>query len=186
MIKTKHLLNISEVYDGRQLSPLWIYQNHGLLGTSLVSWIGPCKIPDSNIVDTEDLLNNQKIEGDLMLHFIGEFFTPHLVEIVYLQRLMASLIKDLLQEQAPEFFLTRSGDDLYFDDKKLSISIATRAVQSSVLHFALNITNKGTPVKTCSLEDFKINPINFASLVLSKFADEYTSSQNATYKVKSV
>ncbi|MGZ3782751.1 MAG: DUF366 family protein, partial [Pseudobdellovibrionaceae bacterium] len=42
------------------------------------------------------------------------------------------------------------------------ISIATKSPVSVMVHFAMNITNKGTPVKTLSLQDLKLEPKNVA------------------------
>jgi hypothetical protein len=80
--------------------------------------------------------------------------------------------------------LIRDGDDLYWNQKKLSISIAAQSLKSVMIHFALNITNDGTPVQTCSLEDLKINPTEFSKDVMNKFSLEFESIRNATYKVK--
>ena len=44
-------------YTGAQLRPLWAYENFGLLGDSIVSFIGPCSIPFSNMIDAEDVLS---------------------------------------------------------------------------------------------------------------------------------
>jgi hypothetical protein len=48
----------------------------------------------------------------------------------------------------------------------------------------MNITNKGTPVSTCSLQDLKIQPQEFAEALLKKISDEYLDIKKATYKVK--
>ena len=50
---------------------------------------------------------------------------------------------------------TQDGDDIFIDNKKLSVSIATASISSMKMHFALNITTEGTPVdvETSALED---------------------------------
>ena len=50
---------------------------------------------------------------------------------------------------------SQDGDDIFIGDAKLSVSIATASISSMKIHFALNITTKGTPidVQTSSLED---------------------------------
>ena len=39
----------------------------------------------------------------------------------------------------------REGDDIFVDDRKLSISIASISLSSAKIHFALNLEDKGTP-----------------------------------------
>ena len=59
-------------YDGSQLRSLFAYLNYGLLGDSIVSWIGPCNVDFDHMVDGEDLLQKSEIRSDNMVHFIIE------------------------------------------------------------------------------------------------------------------
>lgn len=170
-------------YDGSQLSPLKNYLNFELLGDSCLAFVGACDVTFEHMLDGEDLLEKSKIQSDEMLHFIFEIFDQNLTTGVFLQRLFASIVQNLIFERT-QVFLSRRGDDLYLNDKKLSISIATRSTNSVLVHFAMNVTNKGTPVATCCLQDFKIDPKPFALEVLEKISAEYQDIKKATYKVK--
>lgn len=178
------------LYDGTQLSPLFAYMNFNLLGDSIVSWVGPCNIPFAHMVDGEDLLAKSEIRGAKMAHFIVEKFDVTLFSGVALQRLLASLIIDELRMHSPvkqmAQALTRDGDDIYYLRQKLSISIATQSVTSTLVHFAVNVSNDGTPVSTLSLQDLQVEPLIFCKNILAKFASEVASITEATQKVKSV
>ncbi|MBX3040412.1 MAG: DUF366 family protein [Bdellovibrionaceae bacterium] len=178
-------------YDGTQLNPLVNYLKHGLMGDSLVAWVGPCEISFEHMVDGEDLREQAAIRGSRMLHFVMEVFDRDLFAGVASQRIMASLAKDLLTERASGRFggetLRRSGDDLYWGTKKLSISIATKSSNSTLMHFAMNVSNAGTPVPTCALkDDFGLDEKEIALELLSLFQREYESIQQATWKVKTL
>jgi hypothetical protein len=82
--------------------------------------------------------------------------------------------------------LTRDGDDIFYKLQKLSISIAAPSTNSQLIHFAMNISNEGTPVKTLSLEDLQVKPQAFAQEMMASFAKEVASIEEATWKVKSV
>lgn len=189
-MKTKFIAK-KIAYDGTQLSPLYAYKNHRTAGSSIVSFIGSCTVSFEHMVDAEDLVAAAKIEGDLMLHFIIELFHQDLMTAVSLQRLLVSMAQNILNANSLRLRkkpLVRQGDDLYFikgkKKQKLSISIASCSAVSAMIHFAVNITNNGTPVATCSLEDFKVKPSNFAKDLMQKFSDEYVSIVEATEKVK--
>lgn len=176
-------------YDGSQLRSLYAYLDHRLLGPSIVSWIGPCDIPFEHMADEEDLLDQSAIRGGEMLHFIVEIFDRELFSGVSLQRLFASIIKDLCSDLSPTLKNTskklyRDGDDIFLDDQKLSISIAVKSPVSVMIHFAVNITNENTPVKTLSLGDLKIEARAFADQAMTKFTKEYQSITQATQKVR--
>jgi hypothetical protein len=183
-MKTKWLKKKMK-YDGRQLHSLANYLDHGLQGDSVIAFEGPCDVPFEHMVDGEDLLEKSAIRGSRMLHFIFEIFDRELVTGVFLQRLFASLCLELIEKQSG-VRLVRRGDDLYWGSKKLSISIATSSPVSVLVHFALNISTRGTPVKTTSLEELKIEPSSFALQLLKKISEEYESILQARVKVRPV
>ncbi len=181
-----HFCREKKFYDGHQLSPLYAYLNHKILGPSMVSWIGGCEVKPEQMVDGEDLLAGEKIAGDEMLHFIVELFNVNLVSMVLFQRLFAAQVQQKISQEFHKQ-LRREGDDLYLGEKKLSISVATRSTNSVLLHFAMNISNQGTPVPTVSLKDLGVNDIKkFAESLMESFSNEYESILTATYKVRSV
>lgn len=178
-------------YDGSQLHPLYAYMNHKLAGNSMVAFIGSCHVAPDKMVDAEDLVANAKIEASEMLHFIIELFHQDLMTAVSLQRLLVSVAEDILNSTSAVLKskkLWRDGDDLYLDVKekahKLTISIASSSAVSSMIHFGINVTNEGTPVTTCSLEDLKVDPRKFAEVLMEEFSAEYKSIEAATQKVK--
>lgn len=175
-------------YDGTQLKSLFGYLEHGIQGDSVVSWVGPCSVSFDHMIDGEDLLAGARIEGDRMVHFIVERFHESISSAVALQRLFAAICLDILREHVddPEVAaqLRRDGDDLYFGPGKLSISIATVSPVSALIHFAVNVTNEGTPVRTASLDDLDFDPQDFARKAMKKLTEEVTSIDEATVKVR--
>ena len=175
-------------YDGSQLRPLYAYLEHKILGNSIISWVGPCDISFDNMKDGEDLLDESPIRGSLMLHFIVEIFQKDLFTGVLCQRLFASIVQQYLQSKASKVLksdlLLRDGDDIFWGDKKLSISIASCSAVSTQIHFAMNISTKGTPVKTTSLEELKLDPKKVAEDLMDLWKKEFISIHAATQKVK--
>ena len=185
-------------YDGSQLRSSFGYSQYGILGDSLLSWKGPCNVHRDHIVDIEDLLNEAEIHSQEMVHFIIELFNQPLSTAVAYQRLFVTLIRDVICQFLSEvphnnipshltkFYdtLKRKGDDLYFEDKKINISIATTSPISSLIHVGVNVSSKGTPVSTMGLNDFHIDPYKFSTRVMDYFVKEYTSMKKAMCKVK--
>ena len=84
-------------YIGSQLVPHWIYKNFKIQGDAIVAFVGECKVDLSEMVDIEDVINNEPIYSKSMLSFISEQFNVGLTEAVLRQRLMISIIKELLE-----------------------------------------------------------------------------------------
>ncbi len=179
-------------YDGTQLRSLFAYMDYGLQGDSIVSWIGPCNVSFDHMVDGEDLLAKAEIRGGQMVHFIVECFSTPLAEMVWQQRLLASLVHDFILEKGrvegrvPA--VRRDGDDVFVKlpdrEGKFSISIATVSPVSGLLHFAVNVSNSGTPVPTASLDDLGILAAEFAMEIIKRFVAEFESVRGATTKVR--
>ena len=173
-------------YIGSQLVPHWIYKQFGIQGDAIVAFTGECKVDLAEMVDIEDVINNEPIYSKLMLSFITEQFNVDLREGVFLQRLLINIIKELLEERG--IFVIRNGDDLIIDNKKLSVSIATKSTTSILIHTGLNIISDGAPVVASGLtSELGIEDIeNFAQEVMQRYSDEIDDIILATTKVRGV
>ncbi len=153
----KHLkLENGTSYDGSQIQPMWAFKQFGIKDSSIVSWIGPMEIRSDELIDYEDV--GIEIKGGEMINFIIEHFDvqPADIKLCYhRQRLFVTIVKDILENHGIKTM--KDGDDLYVKkgekDGKLSVSIATCSVSSMKIHFALNLTERGTPddVETAGL-----------------------------------
>jgi hypothetical protein len=182
----KYWITETTSYDGSQLRSLFAYMEHEILGDSIVAWRGACDISNDNMVDGEDLLAGAEIRGSDMIHFIMECFDQTLFAAVGFQRLFTNIVRDVIYEMNPKWagMMIRKGDDLYFDQRKLSISIATVSPVSALVHFAVNVNFEGTPVPTIGLRDLEVDPTDFANKVMTAWVEEYKSMKEATQKVK--
>lgn len=179
-----HWIDRRIAYDGSQLSAHWILAETGLAGDALVAFRGPCRVERAEIADLADL-DGPGIAADDMLHFMWECFaSTDLLLAVHRQRLLSATAGELLNELAVAAEVRRAGDDLFVDDGKLSISIATASPVSTLIHFALNISPGGAPVRIATLQQLGVDPVRFASRLLSQVAAEQSTIAIARSKVR--
>ena len=192
-ITHKHVDEIFE-YDGSQINPSWAFQEFGIYGSSIVTWIGPVNITPDNLKDFADV--GLEIKSNYMVNFICEFFDqqPTNMRVAYLrQRLIVMIFREILTEKG--IATRREGDDIFVDGRKLSISIASVSLSSAKIHFALNLEDKGTPddVDTIGLYDIKVdgqqvfNEDNLLKLIndtVSRFINELETIENDISKTK--
>ena len=173
-------------YEGWQLAPHWIYKNYKIQGDSIVGFVGECEVKLTEMVDIEDVINDEPIYSKSMLSFISEQFNIGLVEGVFRQRLLICTIKEALEKRG--FKITRNGDDLFFDSKKLTVSIATKSATSVLIHTGINIDSTGAPVKASGLasELGMDNIEDFAKEVMTNYAEEIDDIILASTKVRGV
>ena len=199
MITHKHIDEIFE-YDGSQIDPSWAFQEFGIYGSSIITWIGPVNITPDNLKDFADV--GLEIKSNYMVNFICEFFDqqPPNMRIAYLrQRLLVMIFREILTEYGVK--TKREGDDIFVDVipvgyvEVLLISIASISLSSAKIHFALNLEDKGTPndVETIGLYDIKVdekqvfNQDNLSELInktVTRFIDEIETIENDISKTK--
>ena len=192
-INHKHINEIFE-YDGSQINPSWAFQEFGIYGSSIITWMGPVNITQDNLKDFADV--GLEIKSNNMVNFICEFFDqqPPNMRVAYLrQRLLVMIFRELLTENGIK--TTREGDDIFVDMRKLSISIASVSLSSSKIHFALNLEDKGTPsdIDTIGLFDIKVddkqifddnNLLNLINETVTRFINELETIENDISKTK--
>ena len=173
-------------YHGYELSPHWLYRNFGLKGDSIAGFIGECEVKLGEMVDIEDVINNEPIYSDKMLSFIEENFHSTLKEAVFRQRLLAGIVRDMIKERFPEAKVVRDGDDVYLNDKKLTVSIATKSMTSTLIHFGINVDPANAPVKAAGLEtDLGITNVKeFALELMERYNREVEDIDFALTKVR--
>lgn len=168
-------LNENLLYDGSPVEPFWAFKEFKTKGSSIIAWIGPMNIKSEQLIDYED--TGLQIKSDEMVHFIVEHFDVQPADIrtcYHRQRLFVLIVKDALAELGIE--TKRSGDDIYFKDKKLSVSIATCSNSSMKIHFGMNVHDKGTPkdIETIGLleckEDMDLKEIH---VLMDTLAESY-------------
>ena len=173
-------------YSGKELSPHWIMNKFRLVGDSIVSFVGEVEVPIDNMVDIEDRINNEPIYAKSMLNFIIEHFDYSIKEITLAQIMLIQSIKEVFLDDY-NIHLKRNGDDLFWDNRKLSVSIATKSIVSGLIHTALNIDATGAPVEASDINELGIENIKFlAQKIMSKYSDNIEKVNFAITKVRGV
>lgn len=137
-------INEKFAYDGSQINPSWAFRKYGIKGSSIIAWRGPVNITPDNLKDFADV--GLEIKSNEMMNVICEFFDvqPADIRMAYMrQRFLVLMFCEELTHFGIEY--SRKGDDIYVNNAKLTISIASVSISSMKIHFAFNIEDKGTP-----------------------------------------
>lgn len=169
-------------YDGTPLAPHWIYRRTGILGDALVAWEAPADVRVDEMVDLEDVRGNAPIASPRMVHFLGEWFLDSLDLAIGYQLMLVVTLKEALEARGVGPLLRR-GNDLYFEGRKVSVSIATKSPVSVLVHLGVNVETDGTPVPTAGLAEWRIDPRALAADVLERFDAELARWHKARVKV---
>ncbi len=167
-------------YDGSQLKSLWAYGLFGIKEDSIISFVGPCNVRRDHMVDYEDYVSGSPITSPKMLHFIVEHFDEVSMRLIYTrQRLLVSIARDVIDPA-----IERIGDDLYYNGKKLSVSIATVSPVSAKIHLGINVK---APEGYASLEEVGVEDVcKVAIEICRRYASEIMDIEEDLRKTRPV
>lgn len=164
-----------KTYTGDAIEPLWAYRQYGIQNDSIVVFRGPMQVELSDMKDLADIKEAKPIYANDAINFVIEHFDYPDIRITYLrQRLLVMIAKEVLEEYSGKR-LTRNGDDLYYNNGKLSVSIATSSITSGKIHLGINITNEGTPkdIKTAALSDLGLVNDDQIEMIMEMIGKRY-------------
>jgi hypothetical protein len=173
-------------YTGAELRSGWIQDTARLPGDAALAFLGPCEVDPKHMVDLVDLEAGARISSPAMVHLIVEHPGTDLDHTTTRQRLLIALAGELLNAHLGEPLITRRGDDLYFGDRKLSVSVAAASPTSGLIHAGFNIRGEGAPVPAVGLQELSVSPREFARELLDAYAAEVEGAAEAARKVKPV
>jgi hypothetical protein len=173
-------------YTGTELRSHFVREKSGIEWDGVVAFVGPCGVSGERLVDLEDVEEQHEIVSKRMLHFIAEHFQQPLREGNVRLRLFASIVKETLEEMSPGTLVTRDGDDLYVNKRKLTVAICTASNLSTLFHYGVNVNPAGAPVAAVGLKKFGVDPKTFGVSVLDRYERECESIERAIRKVRGV
>lgn len=173
-------------FTGEQLISHWAYTKFDLLGDSIVSFIGPCEVEEKYLVGVDHYKKKIQVRSEKMLHFILEHFDLDLEKVILKQKLLVAILKDKLNHRLKGDILQRWGNDIFDGDAKLTVSAATRTKVSTKIHLGVNISSKNTPVKTKGLEDYGLDPLDLAQVVMNQYRLDMRRVEERLAKTRSI
>jgi len=171
-------------YTGRELRTGWVEENTGLDGDAAVVFFGPCRVDTEDLVDLDDRAAGAVIVAARMAHVIVEHPGCGLEVAVLRQRLLVSILCDVLRRLGAD--VRREGDDVYRGDDKLTVSIAAPAPSSALIHLGINVDPEGAPVAATGLAALGLDEHVVVTELLTRYTEELSGVAHATTKVREV
>ena len=171
-------------YTGRELRSGWVREHTGYEGNTGAGFVGPCHVANEDLVDLDDAREGEFIRAAMMAHVIIEHAGCDLEAAVLRQRLLVCLLCENLGEKG--FEIERNGDDVFYDARKLTVSIAAPGPRSTLIHLGINVDPSGAPVGAVGLAEMNIRPVDLLEELLEAYRLEMESVDHATRKVREV
>ncbi|WP_048059234.1 DUF366 family protein [Methanococcus vannielii] len=170
-----------KTYTGEEIEPFWAFKMFDIQKDSIIGFNGPMNVKIENMKDLKDIKEEQDIKTPIMssdaLNFIVEHFDNPDLKMIYLrQRILVSIAKDVIENYSG-LKLKKSGDDLYFNEKKLSVCIACRGVSSGKIHLGINVKSDFVPTHVSAIG---LNDIGLSNVleIMEDIAVEYANEMS--------
>jgi hypothetical protein len=177
------ILDGDVAYTGLELRSGWVAVRTGLSGDAAAGFVGPCHVPNERLVDLDDARAGFFIKAASMAHVIVEHACALEVAVLR-QRLLIAILGECLSARGKR--MRRDGDDLYYDGRKLTVSIAAPSVATSVIHLGINVDPEGAPVPAVGLTEMRIDARELLTELLTRYGRELETVAHATTKVRTV
>jgi hypothetical protein len=178
------ILEEETAYTGRELRSGWVRERVGYEGDTGVGFVGACHVATEDLVDLDDAREGEFIHAASMAHVIIEHLGTDLETAVLRQRILVVILCEILARRG--FAVERSGDDVFFDGRKLTVSIAAPGPKSTLIHLGINVDPEGAPVPAAGLGEMGIVSTDLLSELLEAYRLEMASVRHATRKVRDV
>jgi uncharacterized protein len=170
-------------YTGAELRGGFVRARGGVEGDAAIGFVGPCDVPNENLVDLDDARAGECIRAAAMAHVIAEHACALEVAVLR-QRLLVALLGETLADRGK--VALRDGDDLYYEGRKLTVSIAAPSRSSCVIHLGINIDPAGAPVPAVGLAELGLEPRALLEELLARYRRELETAAHAQTKVRTV
>jgi hypothetical protein len=178
------ILDREVAYTGAELRGGWVREQTGLSGDAAAGFVGPCHVPNENLVDLDDARAGAFIRAASMAHVIVEHPSGTLEAAVLRQRLLVAILGEVLAGEGR--LARRDGDDLYYDGRKLTVSIAAPSPDSCLIHLGINVDPRGAPVPAVGLAEMGLDARRILHELLTRYASELAGAAYAQTKVRTV
>ena len=173
--------------SGDEMLPHWAYRNFGLLGDSIVAFIGEFKVPPERWIDLESIMHDRRLPDTDMLHFVVEHFDNNLREGMLRQYVLVSILEEKLLHRIPNdgHKLVRLGDDLFDGENRLSITAAGCTLVSVKLHMGIYL-EAGPARGVHGLGAYGVDPMELADVVISQYRTEMRRLSEKAWRMKPI
>jgi hypothetical protein len=171
-------------YTGKELRSDWVRSVTGIGGDAAVGFVGRCRVATEDLVDLDDARAGATIESAEMVHAVVEHPKCSLRACVLRQRLLVCILGEILRGRGVN--VSRVGDDLYYEQRKLTVSIAAPAKESSLIHLGINVRPEGAPVPAVGLTELGVGAWELLEELLARYKGELETAAHAETKVRSV
>lgn len=167
------------------MRPHWAFKNFGLLGDSIISFTGKIDVKREELIDLFELKRKSMIPDCILLNFVVEHFGDDLGKAILRQRILLSIAEEKLVHRVGNHQINRLGDDLFVQERKLSITAVTVNPVSAKIHLGIcvNPPDKG---KFIGLKKLGVDVNELSEVIVAQYRADMHDLKTKEWRMRPV
>ncbi len=168
------------------MKPHWALKKFDLWGDSLVVFTGPIDIKPEEIIDLKDFKSGTVFPRGEMLHFVIEHFGDSLETGVLRQNILVSIAEEKLAHRLPaDKKILRWGDDLYDEDRRLTITAVAPTLVSVKIHFGICI-DPDPENGFGGIDDYDLDPRELGEVIGNQYRADMRRLREKVWRMRPI
>ncbi|MCD6097601.1 DUF366 family protein [bacterium] len=174
-------------FDISAMRPHWAHERFELLGDSIVAFHGRCNIPEQDFMDLRKRKKGPGLYAKDMLHFVAEQFQPYLEMAVLRQYLLVLIAEEKLEHRvSPNLKIIRWHDDLFLNNRKLTVTAVAKTPVSTKIHLGINIDPTGATQPAVGLTELGVDPFDLAEAIVDQYKLEMREVREKVWSIREI
>jgi uncharacterized protein len=150
------------------MKPHWALLRFDLWGNSMVIFKGQMKIDQKDMIDLKEFKRGALFPKGEMLHFVIEHFDDDTEKGVLRQNILVNIAEEKLSHRLSGRRIIRWGDDLYDEDRRITLTAVSKTPVSVKIHFGLCIETDSEAGYT-GLKEYDLDVHELAEVVGNQY-----------------
>ena len=146
----------------------WALLKFDLWGNSMVIFKGPIKIEPKEMIDLKELKRGTAFPDGDLLHFVIEHFGDDIEKGVLRQNILVNIAEEKISHRLSGRRILRWGDDLYDEDRRITLTAVATTPVSIKIHLGICITSD-TEAGFVGLSEYGLEPEELAEVVGNQY-----------------
>ena len=167
------------------MKPHWALLKFDLWGNSMVIFRGPMKIEPKDMIDLKELKRGTIFPDGDLLHFIIEHFGDDMEKGVLRQNILVNIAEEKLTHRLGGRRILRWGDDLFDEDKRLTLTAVTQTPVSVKIHLGICI-DPDADASFAGMTDYDLDPDELGEVIGNQYRADMKRLAEKCWRMRTV
>ncbi|RKZ33730.1 hypothetical protein DRQ33_03645 [bacterium] len=168
------------------MRPHWALKEFDLWGDSMVIFRGPMNVTPQECIDLKEYKRGTVFPKGDLLHFVIEHFNDNLETGILRQNILVSIAEEkLVHRIGSAQKVLRWGDDLYDEDKRLTLTAVAPTLVSVKIHFGICI-DSFPESGFAGIDEYSLDPIELGEVIGNQYRADIRRLREKCWRMRPI